>query len=423
MARYLFWFCLLLATPLVAQTTPKALPDPATTNKVSLEELLAYAEVHAPALILAGAYTKQGDAAKAAAKLKRPENPTLLLGLGPRQGQGALGFDIEASLSQEFELYGERKLRQQAASAAGDVYLSERDISAWEVKTQVRAAFALALLSRQQVEAADKLLVFAESTLEISKKRQSAGDVSALFVKLAEADIAQVKQEKRSAEANYQKARIQLAAVSGWPVATPPDPQGVLATPMRAASLADLLPVALAKQPSTKKNQAEIAAAKAQLALSEREAKPGLVLGASASQESIGIGTQTLLVATFGMSLPTMQKNQGNIAKARTDLSLAMTEGEVQQTQIEAELALRIEDVNAAADSIAAYNKEVLPSLEANLTLLQKAFTLGEIDILQIGAAREKFLQVQRDALLTYAEYYLAVAALELILGTESNKL
>jgi cobalt-zinc-cadmium efflux system outer membrane protein len=75
--------------------------------------------------------------------------------------------------------------------------------------------------------------------------------------------------------------------------------------------------------------------------------------------------------------------------------------------------------VNAGAARVQAYGSEIIPRFEENLALLSRAFELGEIDVLQALLARERFLQLERDSLAAFADYYQAVAELEAELGQE----
>ncbi|HEY6724373.1 MAG TPA: TolC family protein, partial [Polyangiaceae bacterium] len=65
---------------------------------------------------------------------------------------------------------------------------------------------------------------------------------------------------------------------------------------------------------------------------------------------------------------------------------------------------------------------EILPTFEKNLELLQKAFELGEIDILQVLVAQERFLDAQQDALQAFADYYGSWAELEAAVGAELHE-
>jgi outer membrane protein TolC len=64
-----------------------------------------------------------------------------------------------------------------------------------------------------------------------------------------------------------------------------------------------------------------------------------------------------------------------------------------------------------------AYREEIVPHFAENLRLLARSFELGEIDLLALSAARERFLQIQADALHAQREYYIALSALERAIG------
>src|SRR5690606_1039677 len=77
------------------------------------------------------------------------------------------------------------------------------------------------------------------------------------------------------------------------------------------------------------------------------------------------------------------------------------------------------ERVRASAERAKVFEAEVLPTFETNLTLLDKAFELGEIDVLEVMVAQERFLRTEQEALRTFADYYAAWAALEAVVGAE----
>jgi cobalt-zinc-cadmium efflux system outer membrane protein len=76
-------------------------------------------------------------------------------------------------------------------------------------------------------------------------------------------------------------------------------------------------------------------------------------------------------------------------------------------------------EVVAAAQRANAYGTEILPRFEENLTLLQRSFELGEIDILALSTGRERFLRIQSDALAAQLDYFVALAGLERVVGVD----
>ena len=77
-----------------------------------------------------------------------------------------------------------------------------------------------------------------------------------------------------------------------------------------------------------------------------------------------------------------------------------------------------VDAVNTAAERVRTYASEVVPRFEENLSLLERAFELGEVDILEVFVARENFLRIQNEALEAYRAYYEAVFTLESLLGS-----
>ncbi|MCK6550418.1 TolC family protein, partial [Myxococcota bacterium] len=86
---------------------------------------------------------------------------------------------------------------------------------------------------------------------------------------------------------------------------------------------------------------------------------------------------------------------------------------------LDGELARARSEVAAAAERTRAYGAEILPRFEENLTLLRRAFELGELDLLALSTGRERFYRIQSDALDAQLDYFVALAALERVVGVD----
>ncbi len=396
------------------------LPDPTAAQPVSLDAILAYADEHAPTLQVARQRSHLGDAARAAAEPLLPENPSLELGAGPRVGADAVHLDLTASLSQRIEIGGERALRRAAAEHTRARLRAELDQSRWEVHREVHAGFHRALVARERLAAADRLLAFQERLLHITQRRLQAGDVSPLTVRLAEGELSQARVARIAAEQGYLRAKLQLGALAGWPAEHPPEPAGALDEPRDPPPASALLDSARAHQPQLRSLDAARSEAAALARVAERDAWPEPTIGVHATREGAPAGlAETVVLATISVPIPLAQRNQGQRARAHAEVSIA----DAQRTAFSAVLRSRIEqdrtEVAAAAARVRTYGSEIVPTFEDNLRLIQRAFELGEIDILQVSVARERFLRSQTDALDAYADYFQAVADLEASIGTD----
>lgn len=396
------------------------LPEPAGEGRVSLDAILAYADQHAPALGVARARMGLGAAALAGSAPLLPDNPTLSVGAGPRLTADGSYADFTASLSQRFEIAGERGLRLEAARQTGQRLRAELDEARWEIHRDVHAAFHRALVARERLHAADRLLAFQQRLLDITRRRLQAGDVSPLAVRLASGELSQAQVARIRAEQNYLQARLQLGALAGWPSAHPPEPAGELDEPRDPPPGTPLIEVARRHQPRLRTLHAARAEAEARARAAERDAWPEPTLGVQANREGAPDGLEeTVLLGTLSLPLPLVQRNQGARALARAEVQIADAESAAFGSQLRNRIEQHRTAVVAAAARVRTYGSEILPTFEENLRLIQRAFELGEIDILQVSVARERFLRTQTDALDAFTDYFQAVADLEASIGAD----
>jgi outer membrane protein TolC len=119
------------------------------------------------------------------------------------------------------------------------------------------------------------------------------------------------------------------------------------------------------------------------------------------------------------MPLPFFERNQAGRARVRAERDVARA----RQSAFERALAIRIiagvARVQAADERLRIYGDEILPAFEANLDKLQRAFVLGEVDVLTLSQIQQRILLTQKDALDALEDYYDALAALEALSGVD----
>lgn len=402
------------------------LPDPADARPVSLCAMLAYADRHAPAVRVARTQLLRGEAAARGAAPLFPDNPQLSVGAGPRILADGTTVDLQASLQQRLEVAGERGLRLEVAERLQERLEAELDQVRWEVHRNVHAAFQDTLVARERAQAAERLLEFQEQLSEIASRRFEAGAVSPLVVRIAEGETAQARVSLIAAEQAYQAARLRLAELAGWPAENPPEPAETLDPPREAPPLDRTVEFAARQQPVLRTLAASIAEAEARVELADREAWPEPAIGvqvvregAGAGSSGLGAASETVVLGTLSVPIPLWRRNQGDRAAARAELAIASAQANAFAQRLGARLARAKSAVDAAARRVAAYGEEILPSFEENLRLIRRAYELGEIDILEVSVARERFLRTQTQALDAYADYFRAAAELESAVGAD----
>jgi cobalt-zinc-cadmium efflux system outer membrane protein len=397
------------------------LPDPARVEEVGLSALLAFADVHSPVLRVSRSSRARSRAAADAASQALPENLEVAVAAGPRLRGADVGLDLEASISQRFEIGGERGARLDAADRLHDLTEARIEETRWLVHCEVHASFHRALVMRERARLAGAVATFQESLFHIAERQAAAGQVAPLTLRLAQAEVAQARQASVAAEQDYLAARIELAQLSGWPAARPPLPLGSLDAPRDPPALEVLVRRARQHLPSLAVRQTAVREARARLDAAERELWPDPAISVEYAYESDPGEQDPTHILRGGLTLPipSFDLNRAERAEAHADIAVAEAEAEATAFLLDGEIAAARSAMVAAAERVRSYGTEVLPRFEENLTLLTRAFELGEIDLLELSIGRERFLRIQSDALSAQLDYFVALANLERTIGAE----
>jgi cobalt-zinc-cadmium efflux system outer membrane protein len=395
--------------------------DPTASKEVSLGGILAYADDHSPVLAVARSTRSRAEAARTAAAVLLPANPELSVAAGPRMGGDGTGIDVQVSLTQQIQIAGERGLRLEAADRLRELTDAEIEEIRWAVHCDVHAGFHRALIERERMRLGERVVIFQEDVLRTVERQIAAGEVSPLTLRLAQAEVAQAKQQVVAAQQAYLASRIRLGLLSGWPAVTPPIPAGTVDAPRDPPPDAQLVAIARERLPSLRAGAARAREANARARLADRQAWPQPSVGVQYNRESSpgAEGAYDIVMGVLSTPIPSFQTNQGERASARADAIVARAELDAAQRLLDGQVAEARSEVAAAAQRTRAYGSEILPRFEENLTLLRRTFELGEIDILALSTGRERFLRIQSDALAAQLDYFVALAGLERVVGVE----
>lgn len=405
----------------VTAAPPEAARRSSNEERVSLSQILQYAMAKAPAIALGRAGVEVGRADVEAASPLLPSDPVLSGSVGRRwQTNSGSGVDYSVGLQQELDVTGRRGAQLRAARSELSARKSELLAARWFVHQQVHGAYHQALVARDRTEAAQRVLAFAERLVQVARQRLAAGETSPLPVRLAEAELAQARQGVLLADSEYHRIRLDLARVAGWTKPEILTPTGTLDAPETPPSAASLLRRARLEQPALRAARERLSAAQARLGAAKRRAWPNPTLGVLYENEAqLGPAPQQVLSGTLSVPLPVWVGSAPDRSRARASIAEAEAELTVNLSTLGAEIVQARQRVDASAERARLYGTEILPTLETNLDLLQMAFELGEIDILQVMVAQERFLRTQQDALQAFADYYDAWAELEATVGSE----
>ncbi len=388
---------------------------------VSLDDMLAWADAHAPLLQVARATRSRAEAARVAASVLQPANPEVSMAVGPRVGLSGVGVDVELGVSQALQIAGERGRRLDLASRVAALTEAEIEQLRWAVHAEVHALFHRALVERQRVQLVEQVAAFQADVLRVVERQAQTGEIAPLNARLARAEVAQAGQNLVAARQALNVALLRLAQVGGWPPEELPVLQGALDAPEDPPPLEQLDASAERYAPVLLVREATLREAESRVALADREAWPRPTVGVQYRREGNPSteGPYDIVMGALSVPLPTMQRNQGDRARARAEVIVARAELDATRRQLRVQLAEARSEMAAAAQRTRAYGTEILPRFAENLSLLRRSFEVGEIDILALSVGRERLLRIQSDALAAQLDYFVAMAALERLVGAD----
>jgi cobalt-zinc-cadmium efflux system outer membrane protein len=412
--RVLASAAVLLLTSLAA-TSAAAEREPVVT----LQQMIDYAEQHAPALRLARVSRGLAAAAVEGAAPVLHENPSLSLAAGPRSASGhSSSLDLSASLRQPVELAGERGLRRGVARRFAERLEAELGATLSQVRRDVDLAYHASVVARERVAVSARLLAFAERALEVAQRRLAAGDIGRIEVTLAEVDVASAREAWLRARQTLAAARLELASSAGWPPRTPPMvPEGLLPVspvPELEASLQQ----ALDRHPALAAQRAATREADARVALADREAWPAPTLGVQLAREgSVGSPANFIVLGSVELDLPLWSRNPEQRAASRAERDIAREQALLGSRSLEVSLLAAHAALAAAAERIGQLGSDARGAFDHGLSLLERGLANGEFSALTVSAARERLAQAELLVLDAYADYYRARAELTHALG------
>ncbi len=396
------------------------LPDPDTIDTLSLDDLLVWADAHAPAVLTARAHVAIADAEIDAADLPVVALPELTLGAGARHVDGAAAPELGVELAQQVELGGVRTLRVEAARVTREAADARVDVARWAVHVEVHRLFVDLLLAAQRVEQTEQFVAFSQSLRDIAARQVEAGESSPMVLLVADADLAASREGLLDALALQRTYRARLAGVIGWPgelppitgtlppIAPSPDPDALLAT-MSAA------------HPALRARDLAVAASRADLDTAARDGRVEPTFGVGYDREGAP-GTEpdaNIWRAFVTVPLPTWRANRGAVSQANARLLVASHERDEAAAALRADLFEAVIALDAAAARVALYDDTIVPSLEQNLAQLQRAWELGEVDVHQVSQTRQRLLDATRHHLDARVAWYETAATLEGLVGSE----
>jgi cobalt-zinc-cadmium efflux system outer membrane protein len=375
----------------------------AAEEVLTLADVLASARAQAPSIVSARARLQEARArVRGASRLR--DNPVLEGAFGRRDDDRPA--NLEAGLSQTFELGGQRGARVATAKAAlaREVALSED--TARRVVREAAAAFFAAVEATGRVGLARVTEANAAEIARIAQRRHDQGDIPALEVNVARSTVARARAEAFAAEASRASALGELRVLLDLEPGTTVIVDGRLSE--RADVPLDGLMAAAAERADVRALTAELAEAEAEVRLGKGLAWPDVAPGLRYERDD-GTG---ILWGGLSVTLPFFNRGQEQRAMGTARADRLRGEIAALRRGVQNEVAaawdaygLRLKAADALLATVAA--------LDDNDVLARRSYEEGQIGLAELLLVRREAVEGRAALLQRQVEAGQARAELE----------
>jgi cobalt-zinc-cadmium efflux system outer membrane protein len=275
------------------------------------------------------------------------------------------------------------------------------------VVTNVRMSYIQALAAQQTLELRHNLSKLADDAVETSQQLSNVGQADAPDVLESEVEAQQAQLAVTLAELNQQRVWKALAAVVGNPRLPLMQLEGKLEdTP--AANADELVEKIVNDSPAVRIAELGVERAEAALVRAKREPIPDLQLRVGLQQNGEllsapsgkAVGLQGF--ANVGVRIPIFDRNQGNIATAKSDTERAKREVERVKLVLRERAASVVQTYTFSKTAVDRYKNQMIPRA-------QKAYEMYTKKYQDMAAAYPQVLIAQRTLMQLEVSYITAL--------------
>jgi outer membrane protein TolC len=376
-----------------------------------VEELLALVRNFNPELAAAALDSEEAVAKVASAGAL--DDPTL--NLGRDQGFRQTTF----SASQEFPLWGKRKLRSEIAEENARAAKSREGSAARDLEERVKIAFAQYYAAHQGAQVTRNIHGLVHTLLGAVRTRYGQGLATQSDVIRVDIEQTRLDPELSALERDEETAKARINALIARAATSPLGPPAILrkVPPSNTLKPDDLMARARDRNPALAAAQAEIAAADRERKLVDKSYYPdvtvtvgGDALPNQSVQPMVGLGIKVPLQWGLRDAQAHAATAKKGAAQARLDSALLKIDSELQSALANLRQAQRTADLIEKA-----LGPQSQTAYEASLISYQR----GRGDLNAVIEAAHQQLDIRLQLLRVETEGQMALAAIERLIGED----
>jgi outer membrane protein, heavy metal efflux system len=324
-------------------------------------------------------------------------------------------FDVGAGYL--FERGRKRQWRLRAARDATVVTRSQVADAERTLKFNVAQQFINVLLAKSNLAFAEQGLSSFQQTVDISRERYRAGDISESDLLKITLQMLQFQTDVASARVAKAQALVSLRQLLGYEsVPRDYDVAGDLAYSPMTVTLTDLEARALQERPDVRAAQQGITAAQSQIGLARANGKQDLNLSVNFSHVSSMSSSSWF----FNIPLPIFDRNQGEIKRTMFAADQAKFTSTSAEEGALADVRNAYESAASNDEIVKLYTSGYLKQAEDSRSISNYAYKGGAATLLDLLDAERSYRATQLAYRQALAAYMLSVEQLRQAVGTRS---
>ncbi|WP_231740966.1 TolC family protein [Thalassoglobus neptunius] len=322
-------------------------------------------------------------------------------------------------LSQKWVTANKLTLAQNVQAAEVSRQQAEALVAELQILTEVRSAFATALVAQERVRQTSELLIVAKQSVESVEKMLEAQEVSRIALLQAQTALDQVQLAAENADTRLSMARRRLTAAVGTDSLRIEHLAGQLPTDLPEEPWSLLLSEITATSPELARAGSDLDRARRSLQLACAQVVPNVTT-------QLGVGYDGGTDNTFAMvgvsvPIPIWNRNEGNINRARAEISAASNNIQRLQLDLEQRLADATGRYRIARQRVHKLQESIIPRAEKTLEFSRQAFTAGETSFLELLTVQRTLSQTRLSRLDAIEQAQTAASEIDGMLVSLSN--
>ena len=410
---------LILAFCLVAPTarSQSALPPAAGAAPLTLEQVLDIARAKNPSLLSAEQHVDATRAAEITAGLR--QNPSFTVSgadITLAASNPASPYSYAANVARLFERGQKRRWRLDSARSTTDVTRSQYNDQVRQTVLQIEDAFTNMLIAKQALRIAQDNLDSYGKTVDLSKARLNAGDISKTDFERIDLQLAEFESDYDNAKLDLTQASDSLQLLMGTEKAAATfDITGNIQAPDITITLAQAEQDALAARPDYLAARQGVTLANANVKLADAGGTTDPTIGGEYERSA------TYNTAGFQVSIPLriFDRNQGEKERTRFEAQSARFAEIAARNQVLNDVDQAWAAYDAALDLAKRYNSHYTDEAGRVRDNLEFSYRHGGATLLDYLDALRDYRQVNLDALAANQQVWLSIHQLSFAAATE----